>query len=316
VSDHRIVSTEQPALVFVNPAAGGGKGIAWLPRIKRVFEEARVPAEFVQTTAAREMAELARKAVTAGRKLLIVMGGDGTLQELVNAGRGADVVVGVIPVGGGNDFAAALRLPKNPIEATRAMLSGEPRWVDLLQARTANGQERLYVGGGGVGLDAEAAQFAATIFRETPGRLRYIFSALKALRHFKPLKVTATFPGSELPDVQSSVLLVAALNTPTYGAGLRLAPEATLDDGCFDVVLVQNLHWNEVLRLLPGLFLTGELGTSRVTRVRAKRVQLATDRPCIFHADGELLGGAPVTIEVIPNAIRVLAPLVFAADSK
>lgn len=308
MSDHRIVSTEQPALVFVNPAAGGGKGIAWLPRIKRVFEELRIPAEFVQTTAAREMAELARKAIVSGRKLLVVMGGDGTLQELANAVRGADIVVGVIPVGGGNDVAAALKLPKNPVEATRAMLGGEPQWIDLLRARTADGQERLYVGGGGVGLDAEAAQFAATTFRETPGRLRYIFSALKALRHFKPLNVAATFPGSELLTVQSGVLLAAALNTPTYGAGLRLAPDASLLDGWLDVVLLQDLRWYEVLRLLPRLLRSGELRTSRVFRIRAKRVQFTTDRPCIFHGDGELFGSAPVEIAVVPRAVQILAP--------
>jgi diacylglycerol kinase (ATP) len=308
VIDHPIVSSEHPALVFVNPAAGGGKAIAFLPQIRRIFEELRIPVEFVQTASPKEMTALARKAIEEGRKLLIVMGGDGTLQELVNAVGGTDVVVGVIPVGGGNDFAASQALPRNPLEATRAMLGGEPQWVDFLRARTADGIDRLYVGGGGVGLDAEAAQFAGTTFREIPGRLRYIFSALTALWYFKPLKVTATFPESDLPAVQSSGLLAAVLNTPTYGAGLRLSPDASPMDGWLDVVLLKDLRWYEVMKLLPRLIATGELRTKRVIRVRAKRVQLATDRACVFHGDGELFGFAPLEIEVVPNAVRVLAP--------
>ena len=307
--DTRIVSNEHPALVFVNPSSGGGKAISYLPQIQFLFKELGIPAEFVQTNAVTEIAELARKALAEGRKLLVAMGGDGTLQELVNAVYGSEVVVGVIPAGGGNDFAASLGLPKNPIAAARAMLQGEPRNVDLLRAKTSEGVVRLYVGGGGLGLDAESAQYAGTVFRGLPGRLRYIFSALTALWRFKPPRVTATFPESELRPLDSRALLAAALNTPTYGAGLCLAPDAALDDGLLDVVLVQNLRWDEVLFLLPRLFLTGELRTSRLIRVRAKQVRFTTDRPGIFHCDGEVLGSSPVTIEVVPNAIRVLAPV-------
>jgi diacylglycerol kinase (ATP) len=310
VVDNLIVSRAHPALIFVNPSAGEGKAIRFLPRIRRVFEEFNIPAEFLQTNTAQELATLARKAVSEGRKLLIVMGGDGTFQELVNATYGADVLLGVLPLGGGNDFAAAVGLPKTPVDAVRKMLGGEPRGVDLIKARTADGVERLYVGGGGAGLDAEAAQYAGSKFRHIPGRLRYVISALTALWNFKPLSVAASFPESELPDVECRVLLSAVLNTPTYGAGIRLAPAAVFDDGWLDVVLVQDLRWTEVLLLLPRLVVSGELRTPRVTRVRAKRVRFTADRPCVFHADGEVLGAAPIELEVMPKAVRVLTPLI------
>jgi diacylglycerol kinase (ATP) len=308
VAYNHIVTPAQPALIFVNPAGGGGKALSFLPRIRDVFEDFNIPAEFVSTATALEMTLLARKAIEEGRKLLAVMGGDGTLQELVNTSYGADVVLGVVPVGGGNDFATALGLPKDPVDAAKEMLRGSPRWVDLIRSRTAEGTERFYVGGGGLGLDAEASRYAGGKFRQVPGRLRYLASALTALWHFKPLKVEASFPDDALADVECDVLICAALNTPTYGAGLRLAPEASLEDGCFDLVFVQSLGWAKVLPLLPRLVVSGELRTSRLTRIRAKHVRLTTNRSCFFHADGEVIGSAPVELEIVPNAFRVLAP--------
>jgi diacylglycerol kinase (ATP) len=189
------------------------------------------------------------------------------------------------------------------------ILSGQPRSVDLLRARTVDGRERLYVGGGGVGLDADSARYSAGAYARLPGRLRYLASALRALREFKPLQVHAEFPGSNLPDMDSQVLLAGVLNTPSYGAGLRLAPQSQIDDGLLTVLFVKDLSAAEVLAVIPRLLTRGELPDSYVTRVSASRVRLTCDRECLFHGDGEILGPAPVDIEVLPKAVRILAPV-------
>jgi diacylglycerol kinase (ATP) len=308
VADSCIVSPAYPAVVFVNPTAGGGRTGSHLPQIQRVFEELKFPVKFVLTNTAAEMRTRAHEAIAEGRKIFIAMGGDGTLQELANATFGADVILGVLPVGGGNDFAAALGLPRNPVKAAHAMLQGETRWLDLVRARTGDGRERLYLGGGGVGLDAEAVRYANTSFRRVPGRLRYIASALRALGSFKSIHICAEFPGSDLPCVDTKVLLAAVLNTPTYGAGVRLAPEALPDDGLLNVILVGDLGFFEVLALLPRLLKSGELHTNKMMQIRARSLRLSTDRPCLFHGDGEILGPSPVEIEVVPHAVRMLAP--------
>jgi diacylglycerol kinase (ATP) len=300
---------EHSAIVFVNSAAGGGRASAYLPRIEEVSKSLRINAKFVATNSARELESSARDAILQGEQLLIAMGGDGTFQALANAAFGANVVLGILPVGGGNDFAAALGLPNEPIEAARAMLCGQPRCVDLVRVRTADGKTRLYAGGGGIGLDAEAARHAGRAYRHLPGRLRYIAAALRPLASYVPLDVYLDFPESDIPSFEASALLAAALNTPTYGAGVRLAPDATVDDGSLHVVLIEALSKLEVLTLLPRLMGSGELRTPRVKRWRAQRVKLTTDRPCYFHGDGEILGMTPVEIEVVPKAVRVLAPL-------
>jgi diacylglycerol kinase (ATP) len=304
-----IASREFPAVVFVNPAAGGGRARAYLPRIRNIFEAHALPAEFVMTKSAEELEAGARERIVRKRRLLLAMGGDGTFQGLANAAFGSDILLGILPAGGGNDFAVALGLPENPIAAAEAILRGQPRWVDLVRVRTADGRERLYVGGGGVGLDAEATGYANGAFRRLPGRLRYVAAALRALRGFAPLQVRAEFPESELPPIESKVLLAGVLNTPTYGAGLRLAPEAQISDGWIDAVFVDDLSFWGVLKLLPRLMRSGDLRIPEVTRIRAKRVRLLTDRPCLFHGDGEIIGPAPVDIEVVQRAVQVLTPV-------
>ena len=177
----QIVSKSAPALLLVNPEAGGGRTTAYLPRVERYFAAQSFPVEVVCTGSAQELETRAKTAIAGGRRLLIAMGGDGTFQGLANAAAGTDALLGILPAGGGNDFATAAGLPKDPLAAAQALLYRPPCWMDLLRARTADGKVRLYAGGGGLGLDAEAARYASGAFRRFPGALRYIAAALAAL---------------------------------------------------------------------------------------------------------------------------------------
>lgn len=323
-----IVSREFPAVVFVNPVAGGGRANSLLPFIRKVFEARGIPVEFICTPSARELESRAREKIGANRRLLLAMGGDGTFQALANAAFGTDTLLGILPAGGGNDLAAALGLPKDPVHAAEVLLRGHSRWVDLIRVRAsstsspagsprgsaqagqAGGKERLYVGGGGIGLDAEAARYASGALRRVPGRLRYVLAALWALRSYAAPRVRAEFSGGAPPAVEVRTLLTAVLNTPTYGAGLRLAPEAVVDDGVLDVVFVGDLTVFQVLKLIPRVLYSGEIRSPLISRVRAASLRLITDPPCEFHGDGEILGMTPVDIEVVPAAVQVLAPVI------
>lgn len=299
---------ETAVSVFVNSLAGGGRARACLAPIQQLFESFQVHAKFVMTNSAAELESSVRNAISQGRHTLFAMGGDGTFQALANAAFGTDVLLGILPLGGGNDFAAALGLPDHPVRAAEASLCGQPRFVDLVKVRTVEGQTRLYAGGGGIGLDAEAARFANGPYRRFPGRSRYLSSALRALAGFVPLEVRLEFPDSDLLPFEVRALVAAVLNSPTYGAGLRLAPGAAVDDGWLNVVLIEDIGPLAVLRLLPQLTTSGELRTSRVKRWQARKVRLMTRQPSLFHGDGEILGSTPLDIEVMPGAIRVLAP--------
>jgi diacylglycerol kinase (ATP) len=295
------------AVVFVNRLAGRGRAARKLPEVRAALAEKGVAAEFCCADSSEEFRREVRAALAAGWQTLVAMGGDGTLQLLVREALGSAVNFGVIPLGGGNDFAAALGI-RCARQAVEVIGNGSCRQVDVLRVRFRNGEQAAYLGGGGVGLDAEAARHASGRFLKWPGRWRYLAATLAALRRFPGVPVEVEFPDSPLPGIRQQALLAAVLNTPAYGGGLRLAPDAQLDDGLLEFVMVGMLGRAQVMRSLFWLMATGELRTAQQERRQARSVRLLAPPGALFHGDGEILGRLPLEIEVLPRALRMLAP--------
>ena len=295
------------AVVFVNRLAGAGRAARKIAEVQAAFRERGVPAEFPAADSTDQFRREVRLALAAGRKTLVAMGGDGTLQLLVREALGSAVDFGVIPCGGGNDFAAALGI-RGSKQAVEVIGGGRCRQVDVLRVRFPDGEETAYLGGGGVGLDAEAARHASGRFRKWPGRWRYLASAVRALCWYPGVAVEAEFPGSQLPGIRQRALLAAVLNTSSYGGGLHLAPDARLDDGMLEFVMVGMLGRAQVIRSLFWLMATGELRAAQKERRQARSVRLLAPPGALFHGDGEILGRLPLEIEVLPRAVSMLAP--------
>jgi len=310
VSTHSSFSSQVPDLILANPTAGGGLGREALPRLKAFASEKQWSADFRAAESSAEFAQIAREEAAAGRERIFALGGDGTFQALLNAVAGnTNVSIGVFPAGGGNDLARAVGLPLDPVRAAEIILTrGEAVALDVARVRTADGAERLYMGGGGVGLDAEAARFANGAYRKMRGRSRYLLSAIRALGKFRGLKVRVSLDGAEQTSLQATALVLGVLNTPSYGGGLRLAPEACLEDGRLDLVLLENLTAFEIARILPRVAADGEIRTRRIQRYLVTRARIETERPCAFQADGEIVGMTPVEISVVPRAMQVWRP--------
>jgi diacylglycerol kinase (ATP) len=293
--------------VLANPAAGGGLGRKILPDLERFAATHNWAIELMLTESPADFVSQAQRAAAAGRERIFSVGGDGTFQLLLNAVQAFPrTVLAVIPAGGGNDLAAALDLPDTPLAAAKLLLGGEICELDAVRVQTAEGHVRLYAGGGGVGLDAEAARFASGAYRNLRGRVRYLLSAISALAGYQAIKVTITTGDSQPPLRMQKALLACVLNTPSYGAGLALAPDARTDDGKLDLVLLEDLSLWEILALLPSLGVHGQLNTNRLSRRSVDRLRIETDPPRNFHGDGEILGTTPVEISVVPRACRVL----------
>ena len=298
-----------PDLLLVNPVAGGGRAASVVHELREFANRRGWNIEICVTVSAEQLVAKAREAAATGRKRIFVLGGDGTFQLFMNAVSDyPEIILGVLPAGGGNDLAAALGLPPDPVAAAALLLDGETCELDVVKVRTADGRERLYTGGGGVGVDAEAARYANGAYRNLRGRLRYVLAALRALFGFHGIKVRVVMGSPETESVQATVLLAGVLNTPSFGAGIHLAPGAQMDDGKLEVVLVEDLSVFEILSLLPAFALRGELNTKRVRRFSTACVRIQTEIPCWFQGDGELLGMTPVEISVVPRAIRILRP--------
>lgn len=295
--------------LLVNPAAGGGRAQKSLSRLRKFARDHCWNVEIVSTGSPDDLAIRARQAAAAGHQRIFVLGGDGTFQIVLNAlAAFSEVTLGLIPAGGGNDLAAALGLPDDPVRAAELLLRGKVCQLDAVCVQTSEGTQRLYCGGGGVGLDAEAARYASGSFRNLHGRFRYLLSGIRALSGFHAVQARIALHASKPQELKLTALLVGVLNTPSYGAGLRLAPEAKTDDGLLDLVILEDLHFVEVLTLIPALWRTGQLRTHRVRHFGVKTVRIETESPRHFHGDGEILGTTPVDISVVPRAVRVLCP--------
>jgi len=295
-------------VLFVNKEAGRGRAGRRLIQVLEVFKRRGCRVDAVETGSRSELEKRADEFIKEGRRIFIGMGGDGTVQGLIQAVWGHDVKIGIIPAGGGNDFAAALGLPQDPIQASQKLFNCEPRRVDVVMARTDDGNKRIYVGGGGIGLDAEAAKYAANHYRRWPGRIRYVAAALHALQRFEPLRVRAQVWTPDFGELESEVLVACVLNSPTYGGGIRLAANARVDDGLVDLTLLDYLGPSQVIGLLPRLLMSGEIRLPGMQKAQCTRARLEPDRRCLFHGDGEIFGPAPVEIEVMQKATCVLAP--------
>src|SRR5262245_14757110 len=236
-----------PAMVFVNPSAGRGVRAGKIAAVGAAFQRRNHPVQIVETASSEEFTGAVQGAAAENRAALLAMGGDGTLQLLARQTANTGVTVGVIPSGTGNDFAAALGIPTDIDAAVGIIAAGKTRQVDLCCAEFASGERAIYLGGGGIGLDAEAVAYAKGRFLKWRGRLRYLVSAITALRNFTGVDVEAEFAVCSPIQMEQKVLLAVALNTPTIGGGLRLAPEAKLDDGKLELVLLEMLSNREVL---------------------------------------------------------------------
>ena len=293
-------------LVVVNASAGQGRAGKVRAAVEKYLREQGARADFLQTGSAADARQRAGEAAAAGYTHVVALGGDGTFHQLLNGAFGHEIVFGLIPAGGGNDLARALTLPADCIEAAHTLLHAPVRAIDVLRVRSASVPGTLFIGAGGMGLDAEAARLANVRFRALPGFLRYVAAALAAFREFRPFALELEVDGAR---TKALALLIAVANTPSYGSGVIVAPEAKLDDGWMDLMLVAPLNWMQVLDGLMLALRTGDIRWPEITRMRARRVRLAADQPAMFHGDGEVLAEAPVEIELLPRAVRIVAPL-------
>lgn len=218
---------------------------------------------------------------------------------------GTDSVAGFFPAGNGNDIAEGLHLPDDPIRAAEIFLEAPIRRIDVVRATFSDGCITHFLGIGGMGLDAEAAFLANTRFRKWPGVLRYLAGALWTFSREPFFEMRAQIDGAVW---NGSCVLASVANGPSYGSGIRIAPDAKMDDGILEIVLVEPVGWLRLFHGLTILLARGDLRFREVKRFQARRVRFEPNRPMRVHGDGESLGESPVELEVLPGALQVRAP--------
>ena len=292
------------AKIFVNPVAGRGKGRRVAGSVARYLAAGGVHAPVTMSREPGDLARQVRRAAAEGVETFIVVGGDGSVSEAANGmlAAGSGGVLGVVPIGTGNDFLKSLGVAPKWRQACDVMLAN--RGGRPIDAGRVN--DRFFVNTLGLGLDAQVT-VAAEGLRLLRGDLVYIVALLKAL--LAGIAAPTVKLRHDAGELAQAVTLIAVCNGQWEGGRFHVAPKARVDDGLLDVVLAGSLNRKQILRLIPQVMRGTHLDDESVVHLRTRHLVIETNEPVPVHADGEIIdrGATRLEIGVVPDALRVMA---------
>jgi len=290
------------ARVICNPSSGGGY---YDPdEIRDELEGLEV--DWVQTEGPEDAIGAAEE---WSEGLLIVAGGDGTINDVVNglgrAGFPEGVTLGILPAGTGNDLAATLCIPEDPDLAKDVILQNRGRWLDVARVRSDGIGERFFINVATGGLGAEISDANDEELKRRWGKLSYLRASLEVARNFDGRELTLYIDGEER---QVEAVNIAVGNCRYTGGGWPATPKANPEDGLLDVVIIENLGVTDLLDLTPAVLGESDyLDSDGVLFVRAKEIRVDTQPPGLeFTVDGEVIGNEPAQFSVLPRALKVI----------
>lgn len=297
--------------LILNPIADGGQALRMVNDLRPIVAE-HGGADWSETAYRTHAVELAKQAAIEGYDLVIALGGDGTIHEVINGLMQAPgekrPALGIVPIGSGNDFAYALGIPTDAGRAMRQALNGEASAVDLGLLVDEHGRKEYFGNTLGIGFDT----IVNLRLHQLPllrGVLMYFAAVIRTiLLNHNPVKMQVEIDGEKL---EQENLMVVICNGPREGGGFMLAPDAKLDDGVLNYTIVRKVSRAMMFRLLPEV-MKGTHGKFPQVKVGAcKKFLITSDRPLYIHTDGEIFSGfgsnlKRIAVEILPNALRIV----------
>lgn len=288
--------------VILNPSAGSVRVLEDL--VKQI---AQLPDAKVQmTTKSGSAARLARAALRNGCNLIVAAGGDGTLNEVINGIRenAGETRVGLIPLGTGNDFARTIGLPTELDAALEVVRAGHTREIDLV--RVTSDKVRYFLNVSAGGFSGLVNEKLTPEMKKTWGPLAYLRSAAAALPELRAYRTTLAFDNTESLTLDLYNVVVA--NGRYVGGGTLIAPEASVDDGQLDIILIPKRPAAELALLAAQVVVGAHLSSEAVVFRRAAKLTVNSKPGMWFNVDGELVGNEPACFEILPRALRFVVP--------
>lgn len=287
---------------IVNPTAGGkdGKKIKKaLPKIEKRLIERGIDYVIHMTKNPSQATALTDSLIKNGATTIVVVGGDGTLHEAINGFSEFDrVAMGIIPCGTGNDFASALKLPTDPVEALDLILDTEPKYTDFMQMPTVRGLNII-----GMGMDVEVLKKYEALKKKS--KFKYTWCLIKTLFTFKCIEFDAEING-EKKRFHSFVAGIA--NGHRYGGGIQLCPIADPTDKQLDFIAVDEIKGLKLIVALIKL-LRGKILTFKQTRhEKTTNVKIIPTGSYTVNVDGELYDNIPFEVKIVSDTLRVYRP--------
>lgn len=291
--------------LIVNPVSGADAAPDLLPVLNEALRDAFGEVDIVMTVAKGDAARLAEAAARAGYERLFVAGGDGTLNEVLNGvaaveGALGRVTFGLVPLGTGNDFANALGLPEDVAGAVEILARGRTIEVDVGVLN-----ERHFVNVSAGGFIAEVSDAVNPQLKTLAGKFAYIIGGAQVLLEYEPVAARVETDGDGGREV--ALQMFAVCNSRLVGGGRLIAPRALVDDGAFDVCLVETMSTLEFVGLLSSVSAGDHIEDERVEYFRARSLDIAFDRAIKVNTDGEVLETDRCRYRIMPRAARFLA---------
>jgi YegS/Rv2252/BmrU family lipid kinase len=298
--------------IIINPVSGGKRGRKVWETAQELLKKKGIPFECQVTSQALDASDIARTVVEQGYRKIFLIGGDGTLNEVINGVLeqktvpSNEVLIGIASVGTGNDFIKTLNIPSDYKKALALMTDGKERVIDSGLVSYYFGTEkkqRYFVNVAGMAFDAEVTRYAN--LNKGGGAMAYHWSLVRSLFVYKSTKVKLQ---TENATIEQTCFCVNITNCKYAGGGMMVAPQAVPDDGLFAITYFGDLTKWEVIKNIPALFKGSFLDHPKIKVLSAKNVKVSSDTPIHLEVEGETLGTSPFEFTMLPGSIRILVP--------
>ncbi|ANB58192.1 lipid kinase, YegS//BmrU family protein [Anoxybacillus sp. B7M1] len=289
----------------VNKISGNGKGLKVWKKVEKLLQEKQVNYQVRFTERPKHAVEIVKEFSSEACNAVVAVGGDGTIHDVANGLIHSNIPLGIIPAGSGNDLARALDIPMDYKRALERILKGKKRKMDVGKIG-----EEYCMTVTGIGFDGKvaeinnAAKYKDLLNLVRLGDLSYGLSVLHALFQYRPVRIQLKIDG----EVQffSNVWFIAIANTPNYGGGIKICPDACYYDGLFDICIVHSVTKWELLRTFPKAYKGKHVSHPSVTMIKGKQVEIIAEPPIIVQSDGEILTKTPVNVTIQKEALLIM----------
>lgn len=302
---------------LVSDHGGSGRAVRLFPKIERILKERGIPYKCWKSPSGERAAEIVREVCASGDDdaRLVVMGGDGTVNAVLNGITDFGALkLGLIPTGSGNDFARALGVTKRYRRTLEKILAADgTRTIDVGRVTAEDGTTRVFGISTGMGMDAiigrkaDEASYKHVLNKLRLGTLIYVFAAVSTLAHLKSTGVTVRVDGGE-PFRLDDVFYLACMNCPTEGGGIPMAPGAACDDGLLTVGVARGVKGLMGFVLFPFICAGAQNRLRYFSTLTCRTLEIRCDEAQTCHYDGEALGeNASLSVEILPQKLHILA---------
>ncbi|MBU0597613.1 diacylglycerol kinase family lipid kinase [Patescibacteria group bacterium] len=286
---------------IVNPIAGKGKHLSFLPEISEFCNKNKIQFDIVITKYPRQAIELARQAI-GKYQVIVAVGGDGTVNEVVNGLAQSQATLGVLPIGSGNDFAYQLGYSRNLKKDLKILLKNKTRKIDIGLVN----EQHYFVNGFGVGFDGEVASRVRRFLKYSSGFFAYLMAVLRTLATYKFRQVRVSLDDNQI--INKKILLIATCNGTTYGGGFNVAPSAKMDDGFFTICLIDKAGRFYALRNIQKIARGAHIKLPIVHMYTCKKINIESEHNLIAQYDGEVIpAGRTFEAKILPKQLIVIS---------